>query len=140
MALVRAPMLEKPSPWDQFTHSLNKKYLHCIHNRFPEACADHFHWYFVGHYKGLPSFNNIFTHTSFFSLFHFIAHFFVGLQEPPKFFSFCAFTLFVQVWLMDFNQTWFSIPPMYVCSTCHTVFSLKNTLECVFVKDYYTAG
>ena len=44
---VRAPTLEKPSPWHQFTRLLNKWYLHCIQNRWLEACPDRFPQFFV---------------------------------------------------------------------------------------------
>ena len=45
---VRAPTLEKPSPWHQFTRLLNKWYLHCIQNRWLEACPDRFPQFFAG--------------------------------------------------------------------------------------------
>ena len=40
--------------------------------------------------------------------------------------------------LMDFNQTYVSTSPMYICSTCHAIFRLKFTLECIW-ENYYTA-
>ena len=97
--------------------------------------------FFFGRYKGLPSINNIFTRASFFysSLFLcfiFIAHFFRGLAgacvNPGRFSQFvyslvCAIT---HSSLDGFQPNLVQNFP-HVCSTCHTVFSLKNTLECV---------
>ena len=93
--------------------------------------------FLFGHYKGLPSMNNTFTRTSFFScLFHFIAHFFRGLAgacvNPGSFSSFvhslvCPIT---HSSLHGFQLNLVQHFP-HVCSTCHTVFSLKNTLEYV---------
>ena len=91
-------------------------------------------------YKGLPSINNIFTHVSFFSslflCFIFIAHFFRGLAGAcvdPGIFSQFVYSLVCAIThssLDGFQPNLVQHFP-HVCSTCHTVFSLKNTLECV---------
>ena len=83
-------------------------------------------------YKVPPSINNISTCASFFSLFLcfiFIAHFFVGLREPRKYFF---QTLFMHSLCSPITHSFldgfqpnlfqhFSHPS----STCHTIFSLK---------------
>ena len=96
--------------------------------------------FLFGRYKGLPSINNTFTHASFFSnsnsTFIFIAHFFRGLAgayvNPGRFFLFvhslvCPITHLS----LDGFQPNLVRHFLHVCSTCHTVFSLKNTFECV---------
>ena len=95
--------------------------------------------FLFGHYKGLPSMNNIFMRTSFFLICFFVSfssHTFSwacgSLCEPQ------SFSLFVHSLVCPITH---SSPGGFqpnlvqhfphVCSTCHTVFSLKNTLECV---------
>jgi len=92
-----------------------------------------------GRYKGLPSMNVIFTRASFFflvSLFHFHCTLFSwacgSLREPRK------FSLFVHSLVCPITHSSLDVfQPnlvqhfLHVCSTCHTVFILKNTLECV---------
>ena len=65
-------------------------------------------------YKRLPSINNIFTRVSSFLYFIFIAHFYVHLHEPQKFFSCCAFTCFFLNGFQPNLYQHFS----HVCSTC----------------------
>ena len=102
--------------------------------------------FLFGRYKGLPSMNNTFTCASFFLiiLLSFSSHTFSwgcgSLREPRNIFSFCAFTCLsnnslISLWISA--KLGSALP--HVCSICHTVFSLKNTLE-YFLKDYYTAG
>ena len=90
--------------------------------------------FLFGRYKGLPSMNNTFMCTSFFScLFHFIAHFFRGLAGAyvnSGRFSFvhslvCPIT---HSSLDGFQPNLVQHFP-HVCSTCHTVLSSKNTLD-----------
>ena len=96
--------------------------------------------FLFGHYKRLPSINNIFTRVSFFSslflCFVFIAYFFRGFAgacvDLGRFSQFvyslvCAIT---HSSLDGFQPNLVQHFP-HVCSTCHTVFNLKNTLECV---------
>ena len=90
--------------------------------------------FLFGRYKELPSMNNIFTCTSFFSCLFVSFHhtLFVGLREPQKFFLEFSFTCLsnhslISLWISA--KLGSALP--HVCSTCHTVFSLKNTLECV---------
>ena len=91
-----------------------------------------------GHYKGLPSMNIIFMHASFFSCFFvsFYCTLFCGLcrnsREPRKFSLFvhslvCPIT---HPFLDGFQPNLVQHFPQ-VCSICHTIFSLKKTLECV---------
>ena len=93
-----------------------------------------------GHYKGLPSMNIIFTRTSFFFLFVCFFHFHRtlfswacgSLREPWKFSLFvhslvCPIT---HSFLDGFQPNLVQHFPQ-VCSTCHTIFSPKKTLECV---------
>ena len=90
--------------------------------------------FLFGHYKGLPSMSNIFTRASFFLvwLFHFIAHFFRGLAGAymnPKSFSLFVHSLVCPIThssLYGFHPNLVQHFP-HVCSTCRTVFSLKNT-------------
>ena len=96
--------------------------------------------FLFGHYKGLPSMNNTFTRASFFSnsnsTFIFIAHFFrelAGAYVNPGRFSFVVHSLVCPIThssLDGFQPNLVQHFP-HVCSTCHTVFSLKNTFECV---------
>ena len=93
--------------------------------------------FLFGHYKGLPSINNIFTCVLIFSsAFIFIAHFFRGLAGAymnPVIFSLFVHSLVCPLThssLDGFQPNLVQHFP-HVCSTCHTVFSLKNTLECV---------
>ena len=88
-------------------------------------------------YKGLPSMNNTFTRASFFScLFHFIAHFIRGLAGAymnPGRFSLFVHSLVYPIThssLDGFQPNLVQHFP-HVCSTCHTVFSLKNNSGCV---------
>ena len=94
-----------------------------------------------GCYKGLPSMNIIFTYASFFLclLLSFSSHTFRGLagacgslREPWK------FSLFVHSLVCPITHSFLDgFQPKLVqhfpqvCSTCHTIFSLKKTLECV---------
>ena len=91
-----------------------------------------------GHYKRLPSMNIIFTHASFFSclFLSFSSHTFSwacgSLREPRK------FSLFVHSLVCPITHSFLDgIQPNlvqhfpHVCSTCHTIVSLKKTLECV---------
>ena len=99
-------------------------------------------------YKPLPPIKNIFTRASFFfsclfvCLFHFIAHFFRGLAgayvNPGR------FSLFVHSLVCPITHSSLDgFQPNLVqhfhhpSSTCHTVFSLKNTLECVCERLLY---
>ena len=94
-------------------------------------------------YKGLPSMNIIFTRVSFFffssSSFHFHRTLFRGLAgayvNPGK------FSLFVHSLVCPITHSFLDgFQPnlvqhfTHVCSTCHTVFSLKNTLEYFFER------
>ncbi len=75
VAPFHAPTLEKPSPWHLFIIDL--KLVEIVLPGY--LCVP---------YKGLPSINNIFMCTLFFFVsFIFIAHFFVGLRKPWKFFQ-----------------------------------------------------
>ena len=83
---------------------------------------------------------NIFTHSYIIfsnSTFIFITHFFVGLRElnyvNPGSFSLFVHSLICPIthsFLYGFQPNWVQHFP-HVCFTCHTVFSLKNTLECI---------
>ena len=94
--------------------------------------------FLFGRYKGLPSMNNIFTCTSFFLIIHFHRILFRGLAGAymnPRSFLFvhslvCPIT---HSFLNGFQPNLVQHFP-YVCSTCHTVFSLKNTLEYFFER------
>ena len=98
--------------------------------------------FLFGCYKGLPSMNNIFTRTPFFLFvsmflcFIFIAHFFRGFAGAcmnPGSFSLFMYSLVCPIThssLDGFQPNLVQHFP-HVCSTCHTVFSLKNTPECV---------
>ena len=84
--------------------------------------------------------NNIFICTLFFSNFNFtfifIAHFFHGLAGAyvnPGRFSLFVHSLVCPIthsFLHGFQPNLVQLFP-HVCSTCHSVFSLKITLECV---------
>ena len=92
-----------------------------------------------GRYKGLPSMNIIFKRASFFflvSLFHFHRTLFSWacgrVHEPRK------FSLFVHLLVCPITHSFLDgFQPnlvqhfLQVCSTCHVIFSLKKTLECV---------
>ena len=91
-----------------------------------------------GRYKGLPSMNIIFKRASFFSslFLSFSSHTFSwacgSLREPRKF-SFFMHSLVCPIthsFLDGFQPNLVQHFP-HVCSTCHTIFSLKKTLECV---------
>ena len=93
-------------------------------------------------YKPLPPIKNIFTRASFFflvCLFHFIAHFFRGLAGAyvnPGRFSLFVHSLVCPIThssLDGFQPNVVQHFP-HVCSTCHTVFSLRKTLECVYER------
>ena len=91
------------------------------------------------YYKGLPSMKIIFTHVSFFFLLlSFSSHTFSwacgSLREPRNIFSFCAFTCLSNNSFLDGFQPNLVQHFPHVCSTCHTVFSLKNTLEYFFER------
>ena len=100
MTPVRAPTLKKPSTWHQFTRLLNKWYIHCVQNHWPELVQIVFACFSYAPYSGLPSINNIFMCASFFLVCFFVSfssHTFSwacgSLHEPQKFFSFCAFMI-----------------------------------------------
>ena len=101
--------------------------------------------FLFGRYKGLPSMNNILRACRFSCLFHFIARFFHGLAgayvNPGRFslFVHSLACLITHSSLDGFQPNLVQHFP-YVCSTCHTVFSLKNRIERVCEKGYYTAG
>ena len=96
-----------------------------------------------GCYKGLPSMNIIFTRASFsFSCFFlcfflsFSLHLFSwacgSFREPWKF-SFFVHSLVCPIthsFLDGFQLNMVQHFPQ-VCSTCHTIFNLKKTFECV---------
>ena len=93
--------------------------------------------FLFGHYKGLPSMNNTFTRASFFFLIlillSFLSHTFAGAYVNPG-----RFYLFVHSLVCPITHSSLDgFQPNLVqhfphpSSTCHTVFSLKNTLECV---------
>ena len=104
--------------------------------------------FLFGRYKGLPSMNNIFTRASFFLillliLLSFSSHTFSwaweSLREPQK------FSLFVHSLVCPITRSFFDgFQPnlvqhfTHICSTCHTVFSLKNTLEYFFERLHCT--
>ena len=144
MASVRAPTLEKPSFYRQSTHLLNK-----INSTFIVSIIFSLRLVQIifigsshGHYKGLPSMNYIFTCTSFFSslfvclFLSFSSHTFHGLARAyvnPGSFSLFVHSLVCPIthsFLDGFQPTLVQYFPQ-VCSTCHTIFNLKKTLECV---------
>ena len=89
--------------------------------------------YLFGYYKRLPFMNNIFMCVSFFLtlitiLLLFSLHTFLwaaGAYMNPR-----RFSLFVHSNNDGFQPNLVQHFP-HVCSTCHSVFSLKKTLECV---------
>ena len=85
-----------------------------------------------GHYKGLPSMNITFTCALFF---HFHRTLFSwscrSLHELRKIFSVHSFVCPITHSSLDGCQPNLVQYFPHVCSTCHTVFSLKNTLKCV---------
>ena len=92
--------------------------------------------FLYGHYKGLPSINNIVTRMSFFSLFHFHHTLFCELAgaivNPRRFSLFVhSFVCLITHSFLDGFQPNLVQHFPHVCSTCHAVFSLKKTLECV---------
>ena len=100
-------------------------------------------------YKPLPPIKNIFTRVLFFSClllssFIFIAHLFRGLAGAyvnNGRFSLLVHSLVCPIThssLDGFQPNLVQHFP-HVCSTCHTVFNLKKTLECVY-EGYYTVG
>ena len=90
--------------------------------------------FLFGRYKGLPSFNNIFTRAFFSCLFvTFHRTQLAGACVNPGSFSLFVHSLVCPIthsYLDGFQPNLVQHFP-HVCSTCHTVFSLKNTLECV---------
>ena len=91
--------------------------------------------------------NNTFTLASFFFLIillSFSSHTFCGLAGAyvnPGRFSLFVHSLVCPIthsFLDGFQLNLVQHFP-HVCSTCHTVFSLKTHLN-IFLKDYYTAG
>ena len=93
-----------------------------------------------GHYKGLPSINIIFMCVVFFLFLCFFLSFHrtlfswacASLREPWKFSLFvhslvCPIT---HSFLDGFQPNLVQYFPQ-VCSTCHIIFSIKKTLECV---------
>ena len=92
-------------------------------------------------YKPLPPIKNIFTHASFFlvSFFIFIAQLFVGAYMNPGIFSLLVHSLVCPMThssLDGFQPNLVRHFP-HVCSTCHTVFSRKKTLECGYERLLY---
>ena len=88
-------------------------------------------------YKGLPSMNNIFTCVFFylFLCFIFITHFFRGLAGAcvnPRNFSLFVHSLVCPITHSSLDGFQLNVVQhfLHVCSTCHTVFSLKITLKC----------
>ena len=99
--------------------------------------------FLFGHYKGLPSMNNIFTRASFFKFyFHFYCTLFHGLAgayvNPGSFslFVHSLICLITYTFLDGFQPNLVQHFPR-VCSACHTAVSLKNTLECVCERLLY---
>ena len=94
--------------------------------------------FLFGRYKELPSMNNIFACMSFFFLFvcFISSHTFswaCGSLCEPRSFSLFVHSLVCPIThssLDGFQPNLVQHFP-HVCSTCHTVFSLKNTPECV---------
>ena len=91
--------------------------------------------FLFGRYKGLPSINNIFTRVVFFLCFFvsFSSHTFSWACVNPGRFSQFVYSLVCPIThssLDGFQPNLVQHFP-HVCSNCHTVFSLKNTLECV---------
>ena len=88
-----------------------------------------------GHYKGLPSFNNIFTCTCclFVSFHRTLFRGLAGACMNPGSFSLFVHSLVCPIThsYLDGFQPNLVQHSFHVCSTCHTVFSLKNTLECI---------
>ena len=92
-------------------------------------------------YKPLPPIKNIFTRESFFLVCFISLHtFFVGLREltyvNPGRFSLLEHSLVCPIThssLDGFQPNLVQHFP-HVCSTCHTVFSLQKTLECVYER------
>ena len=100
--------------------------------------------FLYGRYNGLPSMNNIFMRTSFSysCFFHFHRTLFSwacgSLREPRKFSLFvhslvCPIT---HSFLDEFQPNLVQHFPQ-VCSTCHTIFSLKKKLECVCERSLH---
>ena len=95
-------------------------------------------------YKSIPPIKNIFTRALFFSClfvssFIFIAHLFRGLAGAymnPGRFSLLVHSIVCPIThssLDGFQPNLVQHFP-HVCSTCHTVFSLKKTLKCVYER------
>ena len=113
-------------------HSFTKQIvLHCIHNLSPKLMEIVFTGFWYGCYKGIPSMNILVCLFLSFS-----SHTFLwacgSLREPQKFSLFvhslvCPIT---HLFLDEFQPNLVQNFPQ-VCYTCHTVFSLKKTLECV---------
>ena len=115
---------------------------------FPSSSCRSFSPVFcLGIIKGfLPSiiFLRVHRFSSSFLCFIFIAHFFRGLAgacvDPGRFSQFVySFVCAIAHSSLDGFQPNLVQHFPHVCSTCHTVFSLKNTLK-YFLKGYYTAG
>ena len=132
MASVSAPTLEKPSLYHQSTCTfivsiiVSLRLVQIVFTGSSHGC-----------YKGLPSMNNIFMHTSFFlCFFHFHRPLFCGLARAyvnPGSFSLFVHSLVCPIthsFLDGFQPNLIQHFPQ-VCSTCHTIFSLKKTFECV---------
>ena len=120
-------------------HPLTKQIvLYCIKNHRPASRSDPFTSSYHVAYKPLPSIKNIFTRALIFLVSFLISStpfsWACGsLCEPQKFFFFvhllvCPIT---HSYLDGFQPNLVQHSP-HVCSTCHTVFSLKNTLKCVY--------
>ena len=123
---VRAPTLEKPSPWHQFTRLLNKWYLHCIQNRWLEACPDRFPQFCARLIKGFLPPKTFLCVRRFFLCFIFIAHFrgVAGACVNPR--SIFSNSLFVHSLLCQITHSFLNGQQFpHVCSTCHANFRLK---------------
>ena len=131
-----------PSPWHLFTHLLTNSTFNV--SRIVELKSFDIHYMSFPHapYKLLPSIKNILGTRCFF--FYFLSHNFLwaygSLCEPRK------FSLFVHSLVCQITHSFLNgFQPnlcqhfSHVCSTCHTIFSLKQHLN-VFEKGYYTAG
>ena len=89
-------------------------------------------------YKALLFTTKSFTQRPFFSFYFHLTLFSWAcgsLHEPQKFFQtfFLYIHLFVYHFFMDFGQICMRTPPMYICSTCHTIISLKYAFKLWYV-------
>ena len=140
MAPVRAPTLEKPSPWHQFTRLLNK---YVVPSLYPELFTQSLCRSFsliscMGFIKGFLS-SIKFCLCRFSSLFYFHRTPFSwacrSLRNPRRF-SLLVHSLvcpITHLFLDGFQPNLVQHFP-HVYSTCHTIFSYKRTLECCLWK------